>query len=130
MSRPILQIYAAAVCFASLSCLALAVGFCAYSTVALISPSFTLHPMNIPLYEPQPTLLPSNATEGPRMFSPSNLSEAELLKRRNAAQESAVENELATARQSLLRWGIAAVISSLLFYAHWQILRRKNGNAV
>lgn len=52
----------------------------------------------------------------------------ELSKRKAAALETATRNELATARQSLLRWGIAGAISGLLFFAHWRILRRENAN--
>ena len=134
MSRTALQIYAAAVCFASVTCLAIAIGIASYSSVAMLNPSFTLHPMSMPMYAPSPFMIPpvsmdgSHIVGGGTMLAAPQLSAEELATRRAAALETAIRNELATAKQSLLRWGIAALISGILFVAHWRILRRENGN--
>jgi len=42
------------------------------------------------------------------------------------AHDNAIRFEVADSRRSLLRWGIAAVISGLLFLAHWKLLVREN----
>ena len=132
MPRTVLQIYAAAVCFASVACLAIAVGNVAYSTVAILNPSFTVHPMSVSPYEPGPFFIPPGAMSGSQMGSATAtvapLSDEDVSKHRAAALDAAILNELATARQSLRRWGIAALIAGLLFFAHWRILRRENGS--
>ena len=130
MPRTILQIYAAAVCFASIACLAIAVGIVTYSTVAILNPAFTLHPMSIPPLDSPPFLIPG-AMESSRAGSIVAVpppSAEELSIRKAAALEAATRNELATARQSLLRWGISGAISGFLFFAHWRLLRRENAN--
>ena len=130
MPRIVLQTYAAAVCFASVACFAIAVGNIAYSTVTILNPAFTLNPMSIPPYESPPFMIPQAAMSGSQMGNETvtiaPLSEEDVSKRRAAALDVAMQNELATARQSLIRWGIAAVISGLLFLGHWRILRREN----
>jgi len=42
------------------------------------------------------------------------------------AYENAIRLEVADSRRSLLRWGIAALISVLLFLAHWKLLVRES----
>ena len=132
MPRTVLQIYAAAVCFASVTCLAIAVGNIAYSTVTILDPSLTVNPMSVPPYGSAPFMIPPSAMGGSQMggatVNAAPLSEEEIARHQNAAMDVAIRNELVTARQSLLRWGIAAVIGGLLFFAHWRILRRENGN--
>jgi hypothetical protein len=134
MPSTVLQIYAAAVCFVSISCLAIALGIVCYSTVTVFNPSFTLHPMSFPPYPPFE--VSSSSMDGSPLVgtapavSVSPLSDEEAAKRRAAAQETAIHNELANARQSLLRWGIAAGICGILFSVHWRILRRENDRGV
>ena len=135
MPRTVLQIYAAVVCFASVACLALAIGIAAYSLVAMLNPSFTVDPMNMPMYEPSPFMIPPASMDGSHIVGSNStpatpqLSADELATRRVAALESAIKNELATAKQSLLRWTITALISGILFAMHWRILRIENEDA-
>jgi hypothetical protein len=127
MPRMILHVYIAAVCFVSLACLALALGIVAYSAVAVVDPSFTMHPMSLPPPEPPFAFVPapidgSGAIGAPTLRIP--LSDEETARRRTAAVEFATHAEFATARQSLLRWSIVVAIAGALFLAHWRILRR------
>ena len=128
MPRTVVQIYAAAVCFASLACLAIALGVVAYSAVAIVNPSFTMHPMNMP---PERPFVPMTAPEGLRsgvIPAPPQLSEEERSKRRAEAMAQSLRNEVATGRHDALRWGISAVIAAVLFWIHWRILRREIGD--
>lgn len=132
MPKTILQVYAATVCFVSVSCLAIAMGIIAYSVVAVINPAFTVHPMAIAPFEAPPMAMPPDMMDRSRMGGVASavppLSEGERANRKAAAIEAAIQNELVTARQSLLRWIIVAAISSLLFVIHWRVLRRESGN--
>lgn len=128
--RTVLQIYAGAVCFASVGCLAISIGIAAYSTVAVFNPSFTASSSVGPMYEPPPFVIPQVSADGMRIPSgalpaTAQLSGEELAVRRARMAEAAVEFELRAAKQSLLRWCIAALISALLFAAHWRILRKE-----
>ena len=135
MPRTVLQIYAAAVCFVSVGALAIALGIVFYSATAVINPSFTLNPMSVPLYDiPQVAFapMPADGSRGSGTMGAAVLpqpSDEEVAKRRAAALETAMRNELTTSKQSMLRWSIAAVISGFLFLAHWRILHRDNGRA-
>jgi hypothetical protein len=113
MSRTIMQIYAAAVCFLAVGCIALAVGVFAYSLVGAVNPAITVNPWSA-LSPPDPTVTVSPQDE-PR--------------REALSLERALRSEVALARQALLRWGITAIIAVVLFLTHWRILRRENGRA-
>lgn len=128
MPRTVLQIYAAAVCFVSVACLAIALGIIAFSTVGVLFPSLTVHPMSTmppPPMPPMPFLdgVRGTATEPALPPKPSPEEEA---KRRAQAYENAIRLEVADSKRSLLRWGIAALISGLLFLAHWKLLLRES----
>lgn len=125
MSRSIVAIYAAAVCFASVGCMAIALGVFAHSTVSLVAPSLTMPPVSAARYEPQPHFAPPSGAEPPRLVPAAPLSEAELLKRRAAAHEVAIQDEVAGAGRSMLRWGIVSIVAGILFFAHWRILRKE-----
>ena len=135
MHRPILDIYAALVCFVSIACLALATGIILYNAVSITIPSLTLHPMAVPPGEtrdflrerPMPfdgSRLPADAQTQSRQ----PLSEEEMAKRRLAEEAYALQAERRVALQSLIRWSIAGAIALVLFVAHWRILRRAQGN--
>ena len=125
MSRSIVAIYAAAVCFASVGCMAIALGVFAHSTVSLVAPSLTMPPVSAARYEPQPHFAPPSGAEPPRLVPAAPLSEAELLKRRAAAHEVAIQDEVASAGRAMLRWGIVSIVAGILFFAHWRILRKE-----
>lgn len=127
MPRTVLQIYAAAVRFVSVACLAIALGTAAYSAVGALFPSVTVHPMST---FPPPPMPPNPFHEGARgtaaeAVAPRPTPEEEA---RNGAMahDNAIRFEVADSRRSLLRWGIAAVISGLLFLAHGKLLVRES----
>ena len=128
--RTVLQIYAAAVCFVSVGCLAIALGIAAYSTIGVIAPRLTAPPMSLlpaPPTPPFPFPIGGDSTQpstSVASVAPAPPSVEEIAKRKAEAMENGLRNEVIVSRQSLLRWGIVALISALLFAAHWRILRR------
>jgi hypothetical protein len=128
MHRPIVQIYAAAVCFVSVSCFAIALGIAAHSAIGVFAPSLTANPMTLvpPVPAPQFPFPPTpDAMQGASRspVSSESLSPEEAARRKAEALENGLHRELVASRQSLLRWIITGVISGLLFFAHWRILR-------
>ena len=134
MSRPIVQIYAAAVCFTSVSCLAIALGIAIYSAIGAVAPALTVHPMMLTGGPPEPQIafppLPDGAQSPvPPGFVRPALSTEETAKRKAEMLATALRTEEIISRQSLLRWGIVAIISAFLFAAHWRILRGRSVHA-
>jgi len=128
MPRTVLQMYAAAVCFVSVACLAIALGTVAYSAVGVLFPSVTVHPMST---FPPPPMPPNPLLEGARgtaaeAVAPPRPTPEEEARNRAMAYENAIRFEVADSRRSLLRWGIAAIIAGLLFLAHWKLLVRES----
>ena len=123
MPRTVLEIYAAAVCFAAVGCLAISLGVAIYSAIGVAYPEFTAHPMSLapqPTMPPPPLSEPTAGTQAPS--NPVSASPEVVAQRKAAALEAGLRNEELVSRQSLVRWGIAALISAALFFLHWRIL--------
>jgi len=130
MPRTVLHIYAAAVCFVSVACLSIALGIAVYSAIGVFQPAFTAHPVSL-LPPPTPSfIVPGMSVDeatvrGPKSAAATSPSDArDEAGRKAAALENGLSNEEIASKQSVLRWGIVALISSLLFFSHWRILRR------
>ena len=130
MPRTVLQIYAAAVCFVSVGCLSIALGIAAYSTIGMFNPGLTAHPMSLVPPPAAPYVMPPMPADAaglpgsPNAPSTSPPVAGDEANRRAAALEAGLRNEVIVSKQSVLRWGIVALISVLLFLTHWRILRR------
>jgi hypothetical protein len=131
--RTVLQIYAAAVCFVSVGCFAIALGIVAYSIIVVIAPGLTASPMSLLPAPPAPRFSLSMAGDSTQPSSsvasvaPAPPSVHEIAKRKAEAMENGLRNEVIVSRQSLLRWGIVALISALLFATHFA---HQDGRAV
>jgi hypothetical protein len=134
MPRTVRQVYAAAVCFVSVGCLAIALGIVGYCAIAVVNPSLTLNPMSVPMFDAPQIAFSPTPTDGSRGAGTMGIttlpqSGQGVTKRREAPMETAIRNELIIAKQSLLRWSIAAAISGVLFFVHWRMLRTNSGRA-
>jgi hypothetical protein len=134
MPRTVIEIYAALVCFVSIACLAIGVGNLLYGAIGVAYPSLTLNPMNVPLYQDVPFEMPTPAEvatqrAGVPVHARPRLTEEEIAKRRAIAIESATQNERQSSLQSLLRWAITSLVSGVLFFTHWRLLRRGRAGA-
>jgi len=128
--RSALQLYAAAVCFVAVGCLAVASGAIAYHAVGSLFPGFMIHPttyMPPPValqWNPVPIELAGSAGAPSRGSTPLVVSAEEEAKRLDQARTAAIHAQMFRARQGLLFWGIAALVSALLLVVHWRLLRR------
>src|SRR6266536_4421655 len=128
MPRTVLQIYAAAVCFVSVGCLSIALGIAAYGAIGVLNPALTAHALSLvpapaPPYAMAP--MPADAAGALGGTSAAPLSPAvagDEATRKAAALENGLRNEVIGSKQAVLRWGIVALISALLFLSHWRIL--------
>ncbi len=129
MPRTVLQIYAAAVCFVSVGCLSIALGIAAYGAIGVLNPALTAHPLSLvpapaPPYAMAPMPADGAALGGTSAAPLSPAVAGDEATRKAAALENGLRNEVIVSKQAVLRWGIVALISALLFLSHWRILRR------
>ncbi len=130
MPRTVLQIYAAAVCFVSVGCLSIALGIAAYGAIGVLNPMLTAHPTSLVPAPAPPYVMPpmpadaAGALGGTSVAAMSPAVAGDEASRKAAALENGLRNEVIVSKQAVLRWGIVALISALLFLSHWRILRR------
>jgi hypothetical protein len=131
MPRTVIQIYAAAVCFVSVGCLAVALGIATYSAIGVVNPSLTANPMLlVPPPSSPPLPFPVAPPDSARVTGVTGTAGSQPLSaedeaiRKAAALEFNLRTESTLSRQSVIRQGIVALISALLFVVHWRILRR------
>ncbi len=130
MKKPILEIYALAVCFVTLVCFVIALGIGVYDLIQIANPEFT---MNAYEYERHQ----SNEAFGrsPRIqlrgvapgvpIDPTETSEEELTRQREESYQAALRSERRRAGQSLTMMAIVLVIDVLVFLPHWLLARRR-----
>jgi hypothetical protein len=113
--RSLVQVYALAVCFATLMCLVVALGVGLYDVVQIAAPKFTLA-----YYEPYR----SNATFTRLYPDQGTRPENELTQVREQMLADALHAERRSATQSLVFAAIILAIDVIVFGAHWRIAKR------
>ena len=137
---PSIRIYALAVCFVSVICVAITSGFALYNLVSLALPDLTIGPYRIQgltsneefrasqgYYYPRPAPFvagPEGTTLAIDQNNPlASMSDAEI----TALREQRLANEYRLHRleavQGLLREAIIILISSVLFFVHWRLAK-------
>jgi hypothetical protein len=113
--RSLIQLYALAVCFATLMCLVVALGLGTYDVVRIISPAFTV----------QDSML-WRSDEHFLMYNPDKvgLPPAERAALRENYRQVAIEAERRYAQQRLVFVTIILAIDVVVFALHWSIARR------
>jgi hypothetical protein len=114
MSRSAIQVYALAVCFATLMCLVVSVGIGIYDGVRIAFPGFTLSGWQV--YESNSQYV---------LFWPDkkDLPDEQLTKLRAAAYRDALAGERHGAMQNLVFMSIILLIDIAVYGAHWRIAR-------
>ena len=125
MKKSILEIYALAVCFATVVCFVIAAGIATYNAIGIINPEFTLdaneysrHQNNDAFWKNCNNNYDTDKKENKR------LPEEELTKRRIESYQQALKSERRTAFQSLTKTAIILILDFIFFVAHWRIARR------
>lgn len=121
MKRSLLEIYALAVCFVTVTCFAIATGFAIYDIVQIFAPEITLHSGQYELHQSNAAFRNSYHPD-PKAIAA--LPEEEITKRRQDSYISALSAERRDGWQSLLRMAIVMVIDVVFFIVHWQLAKR------
>ena len=129
MKKSILEIYALSVCFVALVCFVIALGIGVYDLIQIANPDFTLNPN---VYERHQ----SNQAFGgsPRMemrainpaipLEPTERSEEEITREREASYRAVLRAERRRGMQSLTLVAIVMVIDLCVFGVHWMLSKR------
>ena len=133
MKKTVLEIYTMAVCFITVVCFVISLGFGIYGAIGIFSPEFTMnsyvymqHQTNDdfwggggPMGLPPPPIFPESNVKAPERPS-----EPELTKKREASYVRAIANERRDNVQNVVKALIVIFIDSAVFGFHWFIARR------
>ena len=115
MGRSLVQLYALAVCFATLMCFVVALGIGLYDVVQISAPGFTVQ--SYPAWEDDEQFLAYYPDK-------KDLPVAERTALREEYRRKGLESEQHTALQSLVFVGIILAIDVAVYLVHWRIARK------
>ena len=125
MKKSILEVYAMAVCFATIVCFVVALGIGIYDIVRIANPEFTLssyeynrHQSNNAFWESYKCKYENKDKESKRP------SEEDLTKQRQTSYQQEIKAEKRSGAQSLTIASIVILIDIVVFFIHWMIARR------
>lgn len=126
MKKSLLEIYALAVCFASIVCFIISLGVAIYSIIGVINPEFTMRSYEYKRYQSNDAYWLSRVdcdyqNKEKEIQRPS---EEELTKQRTEGYRLAILSEKRDGYQGLTKTGIIILINIVVFFIHWQIARR------
>ena len=117
MKRSLLEVYAVAVCFATLLCFVCALGIGLYDVVQISAPEFTVSPYYDQAYQTR--------AEFERYFpDKKGVSDQEIANLRDAALGEALRVERHSAVQSLVQVLLILSIDAGVFAVHWRMAKR------
>lgn len=132
MKKTILEVYALAVCFITVSCFVICLGIGTYSVVQIANPEFTMNSYQYDKHQSNDAFWDCSSRgnycsdEDKKKQRPG---EEELTKKRLSAFASAIKSEQRDGSQSLVRMLIIIVIDIVVFFAHWTIARKARASA-
>ncbi|MEW6416991.1 MAG: hypothetical protein AB1480_02595 [Nitrospirota bacterium] len=125
MKKSILEIYALAVCFATIVCFVIALGIALYDVIEISNPEFTLssheynrHQSNDAFWKNYQCGYDKKDKEMQRP------SDEELSRQRLESYQQAVKSERRDAFQGLTRASIILTIDIFIFLVHWRVALR------
>ena len=121
MKRSLIEIYALAVCFVTVSCLAVAMGIALYDLVQIAYPEITLYSHQYERHQSNASFRASYQNDAKDLAA---LSEDQVTKRREESYRSVLNGERRDGWQSLLRMAIVMLIDVLFFVVHWRLAKR------
>lgn len=126
MKKTILEIYALAVCFATIVCFVVALGVAIYDVVQIANPEFTMNSYEYNRHQSNDAFLMnySRGYPGQEKEKQQRPPEEELTKQRLESYQQAIKSEQRNAVQSLTTSSIILVIDVIFFLVHWQMARR------
>jgi len=125
MKKSLLEIYALAVCFATIVCFVVSLGVAIYSIIEIINPEFTMNSYEYKRYQSNDAYWLSRVEDyrnkEKEMQRPS---EDELTKQRTEGYRLAVIAEKRGGYQGITKTAIVILINIVVFFIHWRIARR------
>jgi hypothetical protein len=145
------RIYLLAVCFVSIVCMTITSGIAVYSFVKVLAPELTLDTYSYSAHlsldnfrrshfyatgaQPQAFIVPGALggarpmlrSEAMRQYQPETagkaLSNEEIERLRQESYQSLIANHKRGALQELIRLSIVLLVSGILFFVHWRLLK-------
>jgi len=130
MKKPILEIYALAVCFVALLCFVIALGIGVYDLIQITNPEFTLNAYEYERHQSNEAFIGFQGRVALGRIAPgipvepTQRSEEEVTQQREESFQAALRSERRREMQSLIRIAIILVIDVLVFVPHWLWIRR------
>ena len=125
MKKSLLEIYALAVCFATIVCFVISLGVALYSIVEIAKPEFTMNSYQYNRYQSNDAYWLSRLNDyGNKEKEMQRPSEEELTKQRTEGYRLAVISEKRDGFQGLTKTAIILLIDTVVFLIHWRIARR------
>ena len=132
MKKTILEVYALAVCFVTVTCFVICLGIGAYSVIQIANPEFTMNTYQYEKFQSNDSFWDCNSggnycsDEDKKRQRPG---EDELTKKRQSAFASAIKSEQRDGSQTIVKMLIIILIDIVVFYTHWAIARRARASA-
>jgi hypothetical protein len=125
MKKSLLEIYALAVCFATIVCFVISLGVAIYSVIEIINPEFTMNSHEYKRHQSNDAYWISRIEdwrnkEAKEMQRPS---EDELTKQRTEGYRLAVIEEKRDGYQGITKTAIVMLINVVVFFIHWRIAK-------
>lgn len=124
MKKSILEIYALAVCFATIVCFVIALGISIYDIVRIVNPEFTMSSYEYNRHQSNDAYWKSSDNCGNDDKKGPRPTDEELTKQRLASYQQSIKSELRDAFQSLTQTVIIFIIAVVVFLVHWRVARR------
>jgi hypothetical protein len=133
VKKTVLEIYALAVCFVTVVCFVVSLGFGIYGVIGMISPEFTMSSLAYTQHQTNDAFWSGptgwSGPIGPRLRGPDEKmkerpSEPELSKQREESYARALASERRDNAQVAVKALIVIVIDLVVFLFHWLVARR------
>lgn len=130
MKKSILEIYALAVCFATIVCFVITLGISIYDIVRITKPEFTMSSYEYNRHQSNEAYWKSSNNCSNDDKKEQRPADEELTKQRLASYQQSIKSELRDAFQSLIQSVIILIIAVIVFLIHWRVARRSRESNV
>jgi hypothetical protein len=124
MKKSILEIYALAVCFATVVCFVIALGVALFDVIQIAKPAFTLNSQEYNRHQSNDAFWNNYGQYDPDKKDKKRPADEELTKRRLDSYQQVLQSERRDAFQGITKAVIIIIIDIVFFMAHWRIARR------
>jgi hypothetical protein len=124
MKKSILEIYALAVCFATVVCFVIALGVALFDVIQIANPAFTLNSQEYNRHQSNDSFWNNCGQYDSDKKDKKRPVDQELTNRRIESYRQVIQSERRDAFQGITKAVIIIIIDIVFFLAHWRIARR------